>query len=132
MKLEASRMGLIFPKSNLPKSKLIGQWQQFYNTLERQEDLESLVFDVTKPLEADSDPDEFDLFSDFNPSDTSDSDENSLAAYESLPGLANNAFGQLGTPYSALVDSMFAGAHTAPLPQAAGSSMAHMYTQAIQ
>ena len=123
-------MGLKLPKSNLSKSNLIGRWHQFYNSLDRQEPLESLTFDVMRPLQLNFEFNAHDpLFSDYNEGHTSDSesDDDSSKALESLAGTTNNTFGQLGTPYSALVDSMFGGASTNPLPQVPGISMAQLF-----
>ena len=129
-------MGLKLPKSNLSKSKLIGRWQQFYDSLDRQDPLESLTFDVMRPLQLDFESPALDdlLFSDDNDALTSDSesDDDSEGALESQAGTTNNTFGQLGTPYSALVDSIFNGASTNPLPQAPGMSMSQFYNQSIQ
>ena len=130
MRNEAARMGLKLPKSNLSKSKLIGRWQQFYDSLDRQEPLESISFDVMRPLQLDYESADLDaiLSSENSEGQTSDSESDD----DSSASNANNTLGQLGTPYSVLVDSMFGGVSTNPLPQAPGISMAQLFNQSGQ
>ena len=125
-------MGLKLPKSNLSKSKLIGRWQQFYDGLDRQEPLDSLMFNVSAPMQPPPVTEVSDSASNSD-SESNISSEGELVGENGLPlDTTNPMLGHPGFPFTSLVSSLFSGASANPLPQNTGTSMSDLYAQAVQ